>query len=243
MFLTASNIKSKHGFFTRNGGFSAGEYKGLNCGFGSGEDREIVQKNRDLVLEKLGGQKLVTAYQIHSDVAHVVNGSEDKLEGDALVTDKPGIALGVLAADCCPILFEDRKAGIIGAAHAGWKGARFGIIGSTIRTMQNMGAQDISAAVGPCIQQGSYEVSNDFAQVFATEGAYNAEFFSQSVKEGHFMFNLPAYIEMKLKKNGIENITVLAEDTLSQPARFYSYRRGTLEGKKEYGRQISAICM
>lgn len=243
MFLTASNLQSKHGFFTREGGKSTGEFSGLNCGLGSGDDLDVVRQNRDIVREKLGGKRLVTLYQIHSDVVHIAKDSDERMEGDALVTDKPGIAIGILAADCCPILFEDKKAGIIGAAHAGWKGARFGIISSTIRAMQSMGAQNIHAAIGPCIQHNSYEVSHDFAQGFGAEGAYNADFFTQSKREGHFMFNLPGYIEMKLQKHGIENISNLGEDTLTQPEKFYSYRRMTLAGGKEYGRQISAICL
>ena len=243
MFLTSEILKSKHGFFTRNGGVSKGDYASLNCGFGSGEDREIVQKNRDIVLNALGGTKLITAYQTHSDICHIITGNEEKLEGDALVTTKPGIALGILTADCGPILFEDRKAGVIGAAHAGWKGARFGIIGSTIRAMENLGATEISAVLGPCIHKQNYEVKEDFLQVFATEGAQNGLFFTKSDKSGHFQFDLPAYIEMKLKKNGIEDISIMNEDTYSQPEKFYSFRRGTHEGKQEYGRLISAICL
>ena len=243
MLLKSDHLKSSHGFFTREGGFSSGEYAGLNCGFGSGDERDIVQRNRDTVLQNLGGKKLVTAYQIHSDITHVVSGGEDKLEGDALVTNKAGIAIGVLTADCTPILFEDNKAGVIGAAHAGWKGARFGIISSVIRAMQNLGAQNITAVVGPCIQATSYEVREDFAAVFASESPKNSEFFTKTEKDGHLMFNLPAYVEMKLRKNGIEHIEIIKEDTLTQPEKFYSFRRTTLAGKKDYGRQISAICL
>ncbi len=243
MFLTSDILKSKHGFFTRNGGVSTGQYASLNCGFGSGDERETVQQNRDIVMNALGGNKLITAYQTHSDICHTVNGNEEKLEGDALVTNKPGLVVGILTADCGPILFEDRNAGVVGAAHAGWKGARFGIIGSTIRAMEHLGATEITAVLGPCIQRQSYEVKEDFLHVFATEGPQNGIYFTKSGKEGHFMFDLAAYIEMKLRKNGIENVQILNEDTYSQPDKFYSFRRGTHEGRQEYGRLISAICL
>ena len=243
MFLTSDILSAKHGFFTRQGGVSSGDYASLNCGFGSGDEREIVQKNRDIVMETIGGTKLITAYQTHSDICHVISGNEEKLEGDSLVTNKPGIAIGILTADCGPILFEDKKAGVIGAAHAGWKGARFGIIGATIRAMEHLGASEITAVLGPCIQRRSYEVKEDFMHVFATEGAQNGVFFTKSNNDGHYHFDLPAYIEMKLKKNGVENIQIMQEDTYSQPEKFYSFRRGTHEGKQEYGRLISAICL
>jgi YfiH family protein len=243
MFLTSQHLSAKHGFFTRNGGYSTGEYASLNCGLGSGDDKEIVQKNRQLVVEQLGGTKLITAYQTHSETAHIINGYEKDIEGDALVTDKLGIVLGVLTADCVPILLEDKDAGVIAAAHAGWKGARFGIIGSTIRTMQKLGAHNITAVIGPCIQQSSYEVGSDFAQAFASEGAHNGEFFAQIPGSDKFLFNLPAYVEMKLKKNHVAHVYNLNEDTLTQPEKFYSYRLGTQQGKESYGRQISAICL
>jgi polyphenol oxidase len=243
MFLISESLKSNHGFFTRQGGVSTGDYYSLNCGFGSGDNRDHVQQNRDIVLEHLGGRKLITAFQTHSDICHIVTGNEEKLEGDSLVTNKPGIAIGVLTADCAPILFEDRNAGVIGSAHAGWKGARFGVISSTLRSMESLGASEITAIVGPCIQKQCYEVKEDFLHVFATEGAQNGVYFTKSDKEGHYHFDLPAYIEMKLRKNGIENIEVIAEDTYSQPEKFYSFRRGTHEGKQEYGRLISAICL
>ena len=243
MFLASKLIENKHGFFTRMGGVSTGEYASLNCGFGSGDQRELVQQNRDIVMNALGGNKLITAYQTHSDICHIINGHEEKLEGDALVTNKPGIAIGILTADCGPILFEDKKAGVIGAAHAGWKGARFGIIGSTIRAMEHLGASEITAVLGPCIHHESYEVSEEFLHVFATEGPQNGVYFTKSDKEGHYQFDLPAYIEMKLKKNGIENIEILPENTYTQADKFYSFRRGTHEGRQEYGRLISAICL
>ncbi len=242
MFLTSKKLSAKHGFFTRIGGVSQGDYASLNCGFGSGEDRELVEQNRKIVLDKIGGKILVTAKQTHSDIAIVVSG-EGQYEGDAIITKTPGIADAVLAADCCPILLQDKSAGIIAAVHAGWRGARFGVIGSAIRTMQNLGATDISAVIGPCIQQKSYEVGDEFVSVFASESAGNGQFFLHSNRVGHYMFDLPGYIAEKLRKNGVQNIDDLGEDTLTQPEKFYSYRRATLDGKKEYGRQISVICL
>lgn len=242
MFLKSEHLTASHGFFTRQGGVSQPPFDSLNCGYGSGEAPELVTQNRDIVLKAVGGNVLVTAEQTHSDIAIVVSGMGD-FKADALVTRTPGVALGILTADCTPILFQDKKAGIIGAAHAGWRGARFGIIGSTIRAMQNMGADDITAVIGPTIQHNSYEVSADFVSVFAMESHNNSNYFTRSKNEGHFMFDLPGYVEEKLRKNGVKDIHNLAEDTLTQPEKFYSYRRGTLEGAKEYGRQISVISL
>ncbi len=243
MFLTSPIIKAHHGFFTRNGGVSQGEFASLNCGYGSGEDKELVSKNRNIVREKLGAVKLLTVHQVHSNIAVYADDWEKNPEADAIITNKPGIAIGVLTADCAPILFCDEKACVIGAAHAGWKGARFGIIESTIKLMKDLGAKDISASVGPCIHQKSYEVSDNFIDSFLAESVSNKKFFKPSQKAGHLMFNLPAYIEEKLRQNGINKVDVLNEDTLTQPDNFYSYRRGTLAGKSEYGRQISAIVL
>jgi YfiH family protein len=243
MFLSSTSITAKHGFFGREGGHSTGNYASLNCGLGSGDELEVVEKNRDIVRNQLGAEKLVTCFQTHSDIAHYIKGTESRLSGDALITDKPGIALGVLTADCAPILLHDAKQGVIAAAHAGWKGARFGIIGATIRGMQNLGCTNIVAAIGPCIGAKSYEVGADFAAVFASEGPHTAEYFEKAQREGHFMFNLPAYVKMKLLKNGAEHVDVIDEDTLSQPQKYYSYRKQTLDGASAYGRQISAICL
>jgi YfiH family protein len=242
MFLKSSAITANHGFFTRQGGKSEGVFASLNCGLGSGENLKTVNYNRNLVLKKIGGRTLVTAYQCHSATAVIVNG-EVKLEADALVTNTKGVALGVLTADCTPILFEDKKNGIIAAAHAGWKGARFGIIASTIRAMQNLGAEEICAAIGPCIRQQSYEVGQEFVNDFLAENKLNEIFFIPSKNNSKSLFDLPHYVESKLRKCGVDNIDILAEDTLTQPKKFYSYRRTTLAGEAQYGRQISVICL
>jgi YfiH family protein len=239
--IKASNLVNKHGFFTRQGGVSEGVYASLNVGFNSGDERDRVIKNREIAREKIGAEKLVTISQIHSNIAVFVEG-EGSFEGDALVTNKPNIAIGILTADCTPILFEDAKNGIVAAAHAGWKGARFGIIENTLKLMKEKGAVDICAAIGPCIAQNSYEIDKNFYENFLSENSENKKYFYESSKLGHFMFNLPHYIEDKLTKSGINNIVNLAEDTLSQPQKFFSHRRGTLSGNPEKGRQISVIC-
>lgn len=239
--LKASIIKNKHGFFTREGGVSEGIFSSLNVGLNSGDDREKVLKNREIVREKIGAEKLITISQVHSNIAVYVD-VEGKFEGDALVTDKPNIALGILTADCTPILFEDAEKGLVAAAHAGWKGARFGIIENTVKLMKEKGAVNISAAIGPCIQHSSYEVDKSFYEDFLQETVDNGIFFISSKREGHYMFNLPKYIEAKLLLCGIVNVENLAQDTLSQPDKFFSHRRGTLSANPEKGRQISVIC-
>lgn len=242
MFLKADNLKSKHGFFTRDGGVSEGLYSSLNCGLGSDDNQESIIRNRLFVEAKLEANDLVTPYQTHSDVTGII-AKLTEIEADALVTKEPGLAIGVVTADCVPILLEDRDNGVIGAAHAGWKGARFGIISSVIRAMHNLGADKITAAIGPCISAQSYEVSEEFLRIFASESPENTVYFSQSVNEGHFMFDLPQYVEAKLRKNGVKNVLQMNEDTLTQPEKFYSYRRATKSNEPDYGRQISAICL
>ena len=242
MFLKSSLIEVSHGFFTRNGGVSEGAFASLNCGPGSGDDLAKVGHNRNVVKAALNANELITAKQTHSDISNIVSGV-GQYEGDALITNKPGIALGVLTADCTPILLWDKDAKVIAAIHAGWRGARFGIIGSTIRNMHTLGAENIVAAIGPTIQQSSYEVTQEFVDVFAQESGNNGIYFEKSEKAGHYQFDLPSYVEFKLRKNGVKQIDNLKQDTLSQPDKFYSYRRNTLEGIKDYGRQISAICL
>lgn len=242
MFLTSDLIKTKHGFFTREGGVSTGDFESLNCGYGSGDDEEKVDRNRKIVTERLHCSEVITAKQTHSDVALVVNGP-GKYQADALVTDKFGLAIGVLTADCVPVLLYSEKSAVIAAVHAGWRGARFGIIGSTIRAMQNLGAEDIVAVIGPCIQQSSYEVGPEFLGVFGTEAPTNTQFFTPSKNEGHHMFDLPGYVEMKLYKNGVFKVKNLTEDTYSKPDVFFSYRRNSQQGIKHYGRQLSVISL
>jgi polyphenol oxidase len=248
--LTAPNLSAlsgiRHGFFTREGGVSQGLYASLNCGPGSGDDIKNVLANRELVAKALGADTLCTAYQIHSPQVEVVEKPwhwQAAPKADALVTTKPGIVLGVLTADCLPILLADEKNRVIGAAHAGWKGAFDGVIEATVQAMQRLGAQDIVAAMGPCIGQASYEVGPEFQARFLEQDPANAGYFQPSARAGHFMFDLTGYVGKRLKQAGITRINLLAQDTCLQENAFFSYRRATLRGEPVYGRQVSAIVL
>jgi YfiH family protein len=238
-----------HGFFTRQGGVSEGIYASLNCGYGSGDDIAKVAENRARVAGALGAKPddLLTAYQIHSAKAVIVEkpwGWKDAPQADALVTKTPGIALGVLAADCLPVLLADGNAKVIAAAHAGWKGAMGGVLEATIETMQQLGAKipAIVAAIGPGIAQASYEVGPEFHDRFIAEDEGNRLYFMHG-REGKFLFDLKAYAKDRLRNAGISQINVLAEDTCLQENAFFSYRRATLCGETSYGRQLSAIML
>ncbi|HYD30679.1 MAG TPA: peptidoglycan editing factor PgeF [Azospirillaceae bacterium] len=240
----------RHGFLTRSGGVSTGLYASLNCGFGSGDSPAAVARNRALAMERLDqpADALVTVRQVHSP--DVVTAREpfphDRAPGaDALVTDRPGIALGILTADCAPVLFADPKARVIGAAHAGWKGAIGGVIEATVSAMVELGAkpQRIVAAIGPCIAQRSYEVGPEFPTPFLAEDAANADLFAPSRREGHFMFDLPVYVARRLGRAGVDLIQRCPNDTVAEEDRFFSYRRATLRGEKDYGRGLSAIVL
>lgn len=240
----------RHGFFGRVGGVSEGIYSSLNCGYGSGDALKHVHQNREIVAEKLGvsSADLCTVSQIHSPKAVIVQEPwqvQHAPVADALVTNQAGIALGILTADCMPILFADGKNMVIAAAHAGWKGAFSGVIESTIAAMQQLGAtpENITATIGPAISAQSYEVSADFRANFLGQAAENEIFFTPSPNEGHFMFDLPAYGVMHLKKSGIKNINVIAKDTCSNDNEFFSYRRSCKRTESAYGRQISVICI
>lgn len=240
----------RHGFFTRKGGVSSGLYSSLNCGFGSGDDVEIVAENRARVAAALGqpSDALCTAYQIHSPRAVVLEHAwawRDAPEADALVTKTPGIILGILTADCLPVLFADSRNGIIGAAHAGWKGAIGGVMEATIDAMIGLGAhrQDIYATIGPAIAQDSYEVGAEFRDRFVTEDFENRDYFIDSERSGHFMFDLKAYAENRLAKAGISQVNVLSRDTCREEEDFFSYRRSCLRAEPVYGRQVSAIVL
>lgn len=237
-----------HGFFGRPGGVSQGVYAGLNCGPGSGDDRAAVIENRRRAMEALGGPKLATLYQVHSADAVPVREAWDighGPHGDAMVTDVPGIALGILTADCAPVLFADSEAGVIGAAHAGWKGAFHGVTDTTIAAMEKLGAarHRIAAAVGPCIAQASYEVDDKYRQTFLAAEAENAAFFVPSDRPDHFRFNLESYVAMRLQRAEIGTVTLLAADTYAREADFYSFRRATHRGEPDYGRDLSAIAL
>ena len=232
-----------HGFMTRAGGVSRGVVEGLNCGFGAGDDPAAVAENRRLATEAvLPGAVLVGLHQVHS--AEVVQLTDpwsdaDRPQADALVTDQPGLLLGILTADCAPVLLADAEAGVIGAAHAGWRGAHGGVIGNTVAVMEALGArrERIAAAVGPCIAQASYEVSEDFRAQFAET---DARHFAPGAP-GHWQFDLPGYVAQALAEAGVAMIDVLGHDTYTDPARFFSFRRATHLGEPTYGRQLSLI--
>lgn len=240
----------RHGFFTREGGVSEGLYATLNCGFGSGDAPEKVAENRARALAAAGMPpgSLVTAYQIHSpDVATVEHiwRREEAPKVDGMVTNRPGIALGILTADCTPVLFADGKAGVIGAAHAGWRGALTGVLEATVAAMGALGARPerIVAGLGPCIAQRSYEVGPEFPAPFLAQDPANAELFAPSRRARHHMFDLPGYVARRLGGLGLARVERLNNDTCAEADRFFSYRRATLRGEKDYGRDLSAICL
>lgn len=237
-----------HGFFTRQGGVSTGLYDSLNCGFGSADDPVAVGENRRRARAEVGADDLVTLYQIHSaTVVTVTEGWEpgDAPRADGMVTDRPGIALGALAADCAPILLADGAAGVIGAAHAGWGGALKDVAGATVAAMTALGAEPwrIVAAIGPCIRQESYEVGPEFLDRFLADDATNARHFRPAGKPGHHLFDLAGYVAKRLVAAGVGHVGDIGADTYPDPSRFFSYRRTTHRGEPDYGRQISAICL
>ena len=237
----------RHGFFGRRGGVSDGLYDSLNCGLGSGDDLEKISENRRRVSEAIGsGQPLLTCFQIHS--ANVVTVDEpwewkNSPEADALVTNKPGMPIGLLTADCLPVLFADTRKKIIGAAHAGWKGAFGGVLEATIASMKLLGATEIIAAIGPSIGQQSYEVGPEFYARFMEQGTGNAVYFLPSEHAGHYYFNLAAYAQARMSAAGIAQSNILAYDTCSLENEFFSYRRSCMRGETVYGRQVAAIVM
>lgn len=240
----------RHGFFTRQGGVSRGIFASLNCGFGSGDDLDAVRVNRDRAMAALDlpGIALATAYQVHSArvlVAEAPFTVKARPQVDGLVTRRPGIALGILAADCTPVLFADPEARIVGAAHAGWRGALGGVLEATVKAMIALGAwrTAIHAAIGPCIAQDSYEVGPEFPAVFLAEDPSNAAFFKPSMRASHFMFDLPAYVAKRLAALGLAATGRLTRDTYAEAGLFFSYRRNTHEGVRDYGRGLSAIAL
>ena len=235
-----------HGFLGRRGGISTGILAGLNVGTGSADDPALIAENRRRATDAvLPGGRLVTVFQVHSpDAVAVIEPFEERLRphADALVTDRPGLALGILTADCAPVLLADREAGVVGAAHAGWKGAIGGVTDSTIALMETLGARRdrIAAAVGPCIARASYEVDQGFFRRFAEADPANERFFADG-KPGHYQFDLEAYVAHRLAAAGIRTVETLGLDTYSDESRFYSFRRATHRGEPDYGRQIAII--
>jgi len=235
-----------HGFLGRRGGVSAGIHAGLNVGLGSDDDRAAVMTNRDRARDAVSpGAALVTLHQVHSPDVVTVTGPialDDRPHADAMVTDRPGLLLGILTADCVPVLLADGQAGVVGAAHAGWKGALAGVTDRTLDAMVALGARRdrISAAIGPCIGRASYEVTEGFADPFLSADDDNARFFGAG-KPGHLMFDIAAYVAARLAAAGVGIVDMLDEDTYAQPDRFFSYRRSCHRGEPGYGRQISLI--
>ncbi|HXV25579.1 MAG TPA: peptidoglycan editing factor PgeF [Alphaproteobacteria bacterium] len=246
--LTAPGLSAA--FFTREGGVSDGLYAALNCGYGSGDDPEAVRENRRRATARLGvkPEALVTLYQVHSPSVVVVDepwrpGQAPKADG--AVTLRRGMALGILTADCAPVLFADIEAGVIGAAHAGWRGAFDGVLEETVAAMQRLGAspRDIRAAIGPCIAQASYEVGPEFHQRFLAADRSNATLFRPAVRTGHYLFDLAGYVRRRLERLRLAQILSAGGDTAAEPERYFSYRRATLSGEKDYGRLLSAITL
>jgi len=244
-----SSANTPHGFFTRLGGVSGGIYQSLNCGPGSDDSKENVVENRRRAVKHLTGQNtpLATLYQIHSGKVVTTDKTFplDKLpKADALVTRTPGLVVGVLTADCAPVLFADHQAGVVAAAHAGWRGALAGILENTLAAMEELGAKrkDISAAIGPCIGKACYEVGQDFYDPFVSADPAFGEFFAPG-REGKYFFDLEGFASARLRHAGLENVTPLSIDTYQGQDEFFSFRRTTHNGEPDYGRQISAICL
>lgn len=233
-----------HGFLGRAGGASEGIYAGLNIGLGSDDDRDTIVENRRRALEGLmPGGELVTVYQIHSPNVVTISGPlDERPEADAMVTDQPNLLLGILTADCVPVLFHDAKANVIGAAHAGWKGAIAGVTDNVITAMEALGAsrKNIACAIGPCIAQASYEVDAAFRDRFLDADAGNDRFFGAG-KPDHFQFAIEDYVAARVQASDVGSIEKLGLDTYAQEDRYFSYRRSCHRGEAGYGRQISLI--
>jgi YfiH family protein len=240
----------RHGFFTRQGGVSTGLYSSLNCGLGSKDDPESVAENRARVAEMLGTgpDRLLTLFQVHSAKAVVAKKpwiADGAPEADAVVTNVPGLAIGVLTADCAPVLFCDAEARVIGAAHAGWRGALSGIVESTVEAMVGLGARPgrIAATIGPAISQKAYEVGTEYVESFLAEDKEAGPFFANDPDSGEPHFDLTGYVAERLAKAGVSAITDLELCTYCDETRLFSYRRSQHHGEPDYGRQISAILL
>lgn len=236
----------RHGFFTREGGVSTGIYASLNGGQGSRDLTEAVEENRARIRDHLGATDLVTVHQVHSARAHPVSGpwQEKPEEGDALVTSTTGVAIAVLVADCTPVLFCDRQNGVVGAAHAGWKGALGGVLEATIDAMEGLGAQrdQVVAVAGPTISQRAYEVGPEFVETFIDEDDENARFFAGG-KDDRAMFDLPGFVLKRLRATGIAEASWTGHCTYSDEDRFYSYRRSCHRNEPDYGRLMAAVVL
>lgn len=237
-------------FFTREGGVSQGLYAALNCGYGSGDDAHAVRENRRraMALLDLPADALVTLYQVHSPTVLAVEAPwapGEAPKADGAVTARRGLALGILTADCAPVLFADAEAGVIGAAHAGWRGALDGVLEATVTAMAKLGASParIRAAIGPCIAQASYEVGPEFHARFAEADPVNAALFRPSGRAGRHLFDLAGYVRSRLEGLQLAEVVAAGGDTAAEPERYFSYRRATLAGETDYGRLLSAIAL
>jgi len=235
-----------HAFLGRRGGVSGGIHAGLNVGWGSDDDRAAIAENRRRAVAAVKpGATLVTVHQVHSPTAVVADAWADdaRPHADALVTNRPDLLIGVLTADCVPVLLADAQAGVVGAAHAGWKGALGGVVGSTVEAMEGLGADRtrIIAAIGPAIGKRSYEVDDAFLARFCEAEAENERFFLAGRRERHHQFDIEAYVAARLAGAGVRRIEALGLDTYADEARFFSYRRATHRGEPGYGRQIALI--
>jgi len=240
-----SLLPLRHGFFTRKGGASSGIFEGLNCGQGSSDQTEIVAINRNRVAEamQVDPTHMAAVHQVHSaDVITLTGPRPDKPKADAMVTATPGIALSVLTADCQPVLFADPRAGVVGAAHAGWRGALDGVLEATLEAMQALGAhrEDITAIIGPTISQAAYEVGPEFIDEFIADDPQNSRFFAGGTDD-RMQFDLPAFGLHRLRRAGVGTAEWIRHCTYSDASRFYSYRRTTHAGQADYGRLISVI--
>lgn len=240
----------RHAFFTRQGGVSEGIYSSLNCGLGSDDKREHVMENRARAMARLdlAPDRLATVYQVHSAEAATVTepfSETERPEADGLVTDRPGIALGISTADCVPVLLADGEAGVIGAAHAGWRGALDGILQATVAAMEALGARPEStvAGIGPAISQRSYEVGPEFPAPFLAQDETNAELFCPARRAGYFYFDLKIYVARRLANLGLATVEALPCDTCSEETRFFSYRRACQRGESDYGRLLSVVTL
>ncbi len=250
--LQADNLAAasgvRHGFFTRKGGVSTGLYASLNCRLGSDDERGKVLENRDRVRRAMGARVLCTPYQTHSPTCARLDEPwdwRDPPHADAIATTRRGVAIGVATADCTPVLFADRAAGVIGAAHAGWKGALGGVLEATIAKMEELGAKrgDIACAIGPVISRPNYEVGPEFPARFIDRDPRNARFFVPSRRPGHHLFDLPGFVAHVLEEAGISSLADIGRCTYGEEDLFFSYRRNTHAGEKRYGCQLAVIML
>ncbi|UCH73847.1 MAG: peptidoglycan editing factor PgeF [Rhodospirillales bacterium] len=254
-YLTDANLAAldgvRHAFFTRQGGVSGGVYDSLNAGYGSGDERDNICENRRRAMAALDlpAAALTTVYQVHGTDVAVMDRArppQNAPRADAQVTDRPGVALGILTADCAPVLLSGRKpdgSAVIGAAHAGWKGAVAGVLEATVAALESLGAarETIHAAIGPCIGQASYEVGPEFPDAFTAQDPANERFFRPGRRPDHPLFDLAGYIESRLARLSIAATGQIDADTFAEADRFFSYRRTTLAAEPDYGRELSAI--